>query len=245
MKKIIVLFDTHIPGHINLNPIFNFISDFIPDIIVLGGDLHDLGSVGTWLPDQSKHLDAGIVKGNFEELNNVLFRPLESVRPKKCEMVYLEGNHERRLIQAAASDPNLRGYIELEKNIDFKKHRMSLINMNIPYRIGSNLVVIHGIYTNIYHARKTVEAYHVSTIYGHVHTFQSHMLVSPVDNSKFYTGQSIGCLCELNPQFMKNRPNAWVNGFAYIYWNEDDDSFQLVPVVIVHGKFRANGKLYK
>ena len=122
---------------------------------------------------------------------------------------------------------------------------MTTLRMNVPHRIGHNLIIIHGTYTNLYHARKTVEAYHVSTIYGHVHTFQSHMLVSPVDNNKFYTGQSIGCLCTLNPQFMKNRPNAWVNGFCYVYWNESDDSFQLVPVVIVHGQFRANGKLYK
>ncbi len=237
-----MLFDIHIPYEINLQPVFDFISDFQPDTVIMAGDGHDFGAVSTWLADQSKHLDGGILVDNFKELDEKLIKPMFEAAPRKSKKIYLVGNHEYRVIQASCADPNLRGYADLEKNID---KRIELIPINVPYRIGNNVVIIHGVYTNLYHARKTVEAYHVSVIYGHVHTFQSHMLVSPVDNAKFYTGQSIGCLCGLNPQFMKNRPNAWVNGFAYIYWNEDDDSFQLIPVVIVHGQFRANGKLYK
>jgi hypothetical protein len=121
---------------------------------------------------------------------------------------------------------------------------MKIIPINVPYRLNSNLVFIHGIYTNQYHARKTVEAFHISVIYGHTHTFQQHMLVSPIDHDQFYTGQSVGCLCNLNPTFMKNRPNAWVNGFVYGYTGEKD-SFQYVPVVIVHNKFWAEGRVYR
>jgi len=243
IQKVVALFDTHIPYHVPLDPVFEFIHDFKPDKVILGGDLHDWGSVSTWLADQSRILDGGMIKQNYEELRNVLFNPLQ-VAAGHAEKIFLTGNHEYRLIQAASINPNGRGFWELENNIDFKSYNMKLIPVNLPYRLNSNLIFIHGIFTNLYHARKTVESYHISVLYGHCHTFQSFTMVSPIDNEQFFTGQAIGCLCHLNPTFMKNRPNAWVNGFAYGYTG-DRDSFQYIPAVVVRNQFWAEGRKYK
>ncbi len=244
VKKIVCLFDLHVPFNINLKPIWDFISDFQPDTVVLAGDVSDWSSVNHWLSDQSRAFDGGLIKQNYEDLHKTVLNPLQESSGKRCKKIYIEGNHEYFLTKASNADPNLRGYAELQQNIDLSKYNMSIIPINMPLQVGSNLVVIHGLYTNLYHAKKTVETYRVSTLYGHVHTFQSHTLVSPISNAQFYTGQAIGCLCDLNPMYMKNRPNAWVNGFCYIHLNSDD-SFHHSPIVIVRNQFRAEGKLYK
>jgi predicted phosphodiesterase len=240
-SRILALFDTHIPYHIPLDPIFNFIEDWKPTKIILGGDMHDWSSVSQWLGDQSRALDGGTILDNYRELRTVLLDPLSKIA-RHSEIIYLTGNHEYWLQQAANINPNGRGYWNLDKNIG--RTNVKIIPVNMPYRLNSNLVFIHGLYTCVYHAKKTVDAFHISVIYGHLHTFQSHTLVSPIDNEQFYTGQAIGCLCNLNPGYMKNRPNAWVNGFCYGYTGEND-SFQYVPVVIVHNKFWAEGRRYK
>lgn len=239
-RKIVALFDCHVPFNIPLDPVFEFIQDFKPTEVILGGDCHDWTAVCLWVADQSRALDGGTVLQNYADLKSTVLDPLRKVAPK-AKTIYLEGNHENWLRKASLINPNGRGYWELENNLP---KDIQIIPVNQAYKVGPNLVLIHGIYHNLYHARKTVEAFHISVIYGHMHTFQSHTLISPVDSSKYYVGQSIGCLSTLNPAFMKNKPNAWMNGFCYIHLNADG-SFHHVPVVIVKGKFYANGRRYK
>lgn len=241
MKKIVALFDIHYPHNIPLDPVLEFMEDFKPDVTVIGGDAHDFAALSYWASDQSRTLDGGTIKENLRELNNYVIAPIRKAVGKKSEIVYLEGNHEHRIALATTQKPDLRGFIELEKNLppDIK-----FFPINIPYRANKNLVFIHGLYLNVYHARRTVDAFHKSVYYGHVHTFQSHMAVSPVDVQDYYIGQSIGCLSNLNPDFMKNKPNAWTHGFAHGYM-EDDNTFQINPTPVVKGKFWALGRKYR
>jgi hypothetical protein len=71
------------------------------------------------------------------------------------------------------------------------------------------------------------------------------MTVSPVDIKQFYKGQSVGCLCNLNPYFMRNKPNAWVHGLDFTYLDTSDGTFADNPVIIVKNRFWANGRRYK
>ena len=116
---------------------------------------------------------------------------------------------------------------------------------NVPFKAGPNLVYIHGTYTNEFHAKKTVLAYHSSVIYGHLHTIQTHMLVSPIDSDKFYKASCVGCLCHLNPHYNRNRPNAWVNGFSYAYVDKKTGTFNDFTPIIVKGNFWAEGRRYR
>jgi len=239
-KKFVFLVDMHVPFNIYLDPVYEFIQDFKPDITILGGDIGEFGPVNHWLADQSKYLDTGIIIEHYAQLKLDVFNPIKKATPKS-EKIFLEGNHENWIHLATAQDPNLRGYIELAKNIPSE---YKIIPLNRPYRMNENLAVIHGAYTGMYHARQTVEAYMTSILYGHNHTFQTFTKVSPIDNERFYTAMSIGSLCELNPGFMKNRPNAWINGLAYGYLGERN-TFSVVSVVIVRNRFHAEGRYYK
>lgn len=240
--KIVGLWDLHIPFHIPLNNIFKFILDFKPDIIILGGDIHDWTPASHWIANQSVLLDGQSIKKCYHELHTILLNPLAEVKPKGSKTIFLEGNHEDWLDQTINLNRNGKGYWEIENNIDFKKLNMTLLPINVPYQVNENLAYIHGIYTNEYHSKKTVQAYHTSIFYGHTHDIQSYTQVSPIDASKFFKGQSVGCLCHMNPHYLKNKPNRWVNGFHYCY--VQDKFFHDVQVVIVKGRFWANGKYY-
>lgn len=241
--KIVALYDTHIPFNIKLDPIFDFILDFKPDTIILGGDMHDWTVASHWISNQSLQLEGTDIKKSYEELHSVLLNPLRAVIPPKSKIFYLTGNHEYWLSMCIDLDRRGRGYWEMKQNIDLKKFNMKILPFNIPYRVNSNLVYIHGTNLNDAHAKKTVQDYHTSVFYGHAHTIQSYVQVSPVDVNKFYKGQCVGCLCNLSPHFMQNRPNKWVHGFHYAH--VDRKYFHDVQVVIVNEKFWANGKYYK
>lgn len=240
--KIVGLADIHIPYNINLKPIFRFIFDFKPDVIVLMGDIHDWTPAATWIANQGLSLKIETIRECYEQLHEVVLIPLKQVAPK-AQIKYLCGNHEDWLTQAMALNKNGIGYWGLHENIKIKN--IEILPPNVPYRPCSNLVYIHGTYVNEYHAKKTVLAYHTSVLYGHTHDVQSHTVVSPVDVKHFYKGASIGCLCNLNPHYMKNRPNKWVHGFNFCYIDEKTDFFNDVQVYIINGGFWANGKYYK
>ena len=239
MQRILSLFDSHVPHQIELGPVFEFAKDFKPTTIVLGGDIHEWGAVSSWVCNQARHLDGGTIKEAYGQMEEKVLAPLKQAAPA-AKRIFLTGNHEDWLRKASEADPNLRGFVELGRNVEGWR----ILPFNVPYRASKNLVYIHGSYQNEYHAKKTALAYHCSVIYGHMHEIQSHTLVSPVDDTCFYKAQSVGCLCTLNPQWKKNMPNAWVNGFNFCYVN-DDGTFQDFNVVIVKGKFWAEGRQYK
>jgi len=241
IKKILALFDTHIPFNINLDPVFEFAQDFKPDTVILGGDMHDWTAVSLWIADQSRALDGGTIMENYEQLHQRLLKPLSKAVPK-AKQIYIVGNHEDWLRKASQINPNGRGYWELEKNLPAG---IQIVPQNQAYHINERLCYLHGLYTTKYHAFQTVHAVHKTVLYGHSHDIQRYTDISPVDVEQFFTGASCGCLCTLNPSYMKNKPNRWVNGFNYAYVDDKTEEFSETQVYVVHNKFWALGRRYK
>ncbi len=239
-KRIVALFDMHVPYHINLDPVWEFIQDFKPHEVILGGDVHDWTAVSEWIADQSRALVGGTISGNYDALRRVVLEPLSKAAPK-ARQIYLVGNHEDWLRQAIERNPSGQGYWELEKNLP---RSVQIIPVNQAYHVNENLCYLHGLYTSKYHAFQTVHAVHKTVLYGHTHDIQRYTDISPVDVTKFYTGASCGCLCSLNPHYMKNKPNRWVNGFNYAYVDTVTQEFNETQVYIVHNKFFALGRRY-
>ena len=240
--KIVALFDTHIPDHIRLTPIFGFIRDFHPDLVVLGGDLHNFDPASHWIALQSMELDGKSLMKCYGELHRVLLKPLQDCVRRGTKIIYLTGNHEDWVRQTVNLNRNGQGYWELENNIP---KNITILPLNIPYRVNDNLAYTHGATAKTeYHAKKIVQDYHCSVFYGHTHDSQSYTSVSPLDVDKFYKAMSCGCLCNKNPSYAKNRPNRWVHGFHYCYVRKDE-TFHDVFVTIVNGGFYAEGRYYK
>ncbi len=241
MQRICALFDLHIPYHINLAPVMRFIEDFKPTTIILGGDVHEFGAVSHWVCDQSRALDFGTIKEAYNQIDKEIIVPLGKVA-RKASKIYLTGNHEDWLRKASEADPNLRGYVELEKNI---KGDWKILPLNVPYKASRHLYYLHGVYTNLYHARKHVEAYQKTILYGHCHDTQSYTHISPIDVKHVIKGQSCGCLCHMNPAYMKNKPQKWVNAISIAYVEEKTGFFWDYLIYIIDGRFVWNGRIYK
>lgn len=242
--KIVALPDLHVPENIDLRPIWKFIYDFKPDVVVLPGDVHDWTPVSIWIANQSLQLEGKSVKKCYDEIRNVVLEPLREATQRKAEVKYLRGNHEAWVDMVIDLNRNGRGYWELENNLDIKRYNLEFFPVNGVWRPCNNLTYLHGIYLNEFHAKKTVQAYHTSVLYGHTHDVQVYVQVSPVDSEHFYKGASMGCLCNLNPHYMKNKPSRWVHGFNYAYISEDTGHFNDTQVLIVQGGFWAGGKYY-
>jgi len=239
-ERIVFLTDIHIPHQIELSLVFEFVQDFKPTKIITGSDAHDWGAVSCFVADQSRHLEGGIVKENYKEIEKILLSPLKKAAPK-AEIIWLTSNHDDWLRKAIQADPNLKGYIELENNLP---KGIRIIPLNQAYHVNENLCYMHGLYTTKYHAFQTVHAVHKSVFYSHTHDVQRYTDISPVDSSQFYTGASCGCLCNLNPAYLKNKPNRWVHGLNYCYVDTKTKEFAEVQVYIIHNKFWALGRRY-
>lgn len=240
LEKIVFLTDIHAPHNIPLDPVFEFIQDFKPNKIVLGGDIHDFEAVSHWIADQSRTLVGGTLAQNYEGLDKIVLQPLKKAAPN-AKVTYIIGNHEDWLRQVTIIRSEFKGLVELEKHLP---KEIKILKLNEALHINKHLCFIHGLYTTKYHAFQTVHAVHKSVFYGHTHDIQRYTDISPVDVSQFYTGASCGCLCSLNPSYMKNKPNRWVNGFLFLYVDTKTDEFFENQVYIVHNKFVAEGRMY-
>ena len=135
----------------------------------------------------------------------------------------------------------MEGFAEIELNLKLKERGWKEIPLNGVYKIGK-LSLCHGLYTNQYHARKHVDIFGTSVIYGHNHDVQEHTRIT-YGNTEVHKGKSIGCLCDVSPSYLKNKPNKWVHAFSVVY-TYDDGNFNEYTINIINGQFVWNGKPY-
>lgn len=256
-KKIVLLPDIHYPHH-NVEAfraVLKFIKWFKPDEVNLLGDAMNMDTVNHWKRDKGNQLyfEGKRMKAEYEGFDRDILRPIEKAIPKHCVKVYMGGNHEDWVNEVIEKNPQLQGMIEPEIALNLKKRNW----IWIPYIIHNNddswkrgmreygkLVVFHGEYTNKYHAFKTASSFSKSVVYGHTHDIQMYTTTTQDDYTSFHTAQSIGCLANLSPEYLKGNFNKWVNAFGILYLRENG-YFNLYTPIIVKGKFIYAGKIFE
>lgn len=226
----------HLPHNIYLGGIRDFIKDWQPDIIILLGDFLNLDCVSHWIKDKKRLVEGQRLKQEYA-LGNYELNLIKESAPE-AKIVYCIGNHSDWIEQYLDKHPEMEGLIELKDHI---KGVDEWVELNKLYKVGK-LYYTHGLYTNEFHAKKTVMALGCSVLYGHEHGMQSYGMVSP-QNKQGHIAKSIGCLCKDILPYMKNKPNKWINGFNYAYIRQDG-SFNDYTVVITNNHFTAEGKTY-
>jgi predicted phosphodiesterase len=210
-----------------------------PDEIVLMGDFMSFKCISHWdamYPGRKKNdfLSRDIQHGNYV---------LDMLQGITSKITYLRGNHEAWLDQYRDKDPQARdGIYELESVFRIYDRRIDLIPENVEYRVGKSMFV-HGHRVGMYHARWTADDFGENVFYGHTHDIQSHSK-SKRAGSEPIIAHSCGCLCDENPDYLRNKPNRWAAGFLIMY-GRDDGSFTYYVPQIVGGRFIGlNGKEY-
>lgn len=247
VKKGIAIADTHIPyeNKACINILLDFIDDFDPDYFIAAGDILDFDQICTYNTKQgeqkAKLLEDKRIKDDYKYVNTKIINPIESKLSNNATKVFITGNHEYRINALINTDPNTHeGYIELENNIDLSDWK--LLKINEAYRLG-HMNFIHGDATTIWHSRKNIDTYSEQIFSFHVHTNQIFTKITPLDLLP-QQGVSIGCMCNKNPEWMKNKPNAWLHQFLYFYIFEDG-SFRYYTPIILNNKTIINDKIYR
>lgn len=235
--RVLVISDLHVPYHdkVALEITLNHAHKKGVDAIYINGDFIDAYQLSRWVRDPRLR--------SFAEELKIAKEILWIIRKgfPDIPIYYKVGNHDYRYeLYMKLKAPELLDIPEFElKNI------LGLENMGFEYIANKEWVKINGLpvlhgheggqsFTNpVNPARgvflKTID----SVLIGHHHQPSSH--TSKTLRGKAITTFSIGCLCDLAPEYMP--VNKWSHGFCYI--ENDEDGFNVDNKRIVKGKVRS------
>lgn len=217
-----------------------FLKDVKPEMIIFGGDFLEMEALSAWDQDKRKLMEGRrysteIAVGN-RELDDV-----QSGSPGS-EYVFMEGNHEARARRYVEKNPEMEGAVLIHGNLDIATRGMEWVSENSMYRVG-HMHFLHGWYWNKHHALRHVLDVGGNCMYGHVHKPQAycHELRSM---RRTHMAMSVGCLCDLNPAWLRNRPNSWQHGFGFVEFRPSGE-FQATPINIVDGRISYAGETWR
>jgi predicted phosphodiesterase len=206
-----------------------FFKDIRPDEIVIAGDLLDFPYLAKWTKDTPL-----LVEGRrYQSDCDMAKRELYEIRGYCKKLKFLKGNHEDRVRRFVERNPLFEGSMNIEKDLGLTEMDIQCFEMNVVYSTGK-LNFTHGWYWNKYHAMKHLNDMGDHIFYGHTHDHQ--VVIKQVRAKREpYMAMSMGCLCDLNPYWKRNRPNEWVNGFGYFEVGASGN-FTPLFIPIIHGE---------
>ena len=253
MEKFVALYDLHwgyerrnrhknaLHDEKALSVALQFIQDFKPDHIILGGDILDCGAVS-----HHNHGKPGLTEGlklvsDAKELHEALIAPLEALKTKS--LTYIIGNHEDWLDDLVSQLPALEGIVDLESILDLDD-RWQVVPCGETTKLGK-LIFMHGdqVKGGEHSAKWATVAYEANVRFGHHHTYQTYSKTTALD-AVGHTGIAVPCLCKKNPAYGGGAPNRWMQGFLWGYIGPKG-LFNDYVSIIINGTAMINGKVYR
>lgn len=251
VKRYIVAHDLHFPlvSKPTWNAMMEFINDIKPEGFIFAGDQFDNAEISHHNSNKPLYKERRSYLKNQQDFDSVILRPLEQSLGKGCERAWIVGNHDYWEYEFVEAHPELEGLIDRPTALNLEKRGWDVIPIGHSTKLGE-LTIIHGeLLTGIgnqagaFPSKKAVELYGTNVLAGHTHAPQSYSKVSPVDQKKKYMGWINAILGSTNAAYLRNRPTAWVNGFALVELHPDG-KFNLNIIVVSNGKFAYAGKMY-
>ncbi len=244
-KTYLVLADTHIP-YVNqaaMNSVLKLMDDVKFDGFVFLGDAMDMTPISHWLQDkkQNKSLENKRMKDDYVE-GNKLLDEFDKRLPQGCDKRFFYGNHERFYYDLVEKFPALEGMFEPKEELHLKKRGYTIYDdINHIEKIG-RLNFVHGMYHTANFTKAHIDKFMTNVMHADLHSPRFRLAPSPAREIAI-AGYCVGCVCDLNPDFMRNKPNRWAHGFGIVYFYENG-FFDADIKRIVKGKFIYNNKLY-
>lgn len=234
--------DAHIPHHneVVCKAILKLMDDIKFNKMIITGDFMDLGCISHWNKNRHRTLEMKRLKSDYI-VGNSLLDEIDKRLPKKCEKHYLFGNHDTWGYNLLEEMPALEGLVEPENMLFLKERGYELHPYNKLVKFG-RLYITHGIYAGANPIKKHLDELKVNIVFAHTHTLGMRLSSSPARDIAF-AGYNIGCTCDLAPEYMKSKPNAWTHGFAIGYFFPNG-FFDIKLIRVVQGKFIFNNKIY-
>lgn len=244
-KRVLVLPDLHVPDQdkMTLRAVERYMGDEHWDEVIQLGDFMDFSFISSHNKGKLLYNEKRRLQDDYDEGNRVLDR-WQSLA-KGAKFTILEGNHDFRAQSYIVEHPEAQGLLEVEKNLRLKERGIKWVKSHSKgdiHRIGK-ANFIHGFYVNEFHAKKHALTYGANIFYGHLHDFQQHSITTNGDNET-RVAQSLGCLLNYRPLYLKGFANKWQQGFAVFHFFKNG-FFQYFPVMIFGHKFISpEGKIY-
>ena len=203
VKRLGILTDIHIPYH-NIEALslaIKYLKDQKVDCLLLNGDAIDCHKLSRYIKDPKKR-DFAYELDTFKTVFDVLKKELD------CRIIFKIGNHEARyenfLIEKAHE---LKGISEFEfENILKARAEGITVVKSKQLIIANNLAILHGheltggSFSPVNIARGLYNKVKVDALQGHNH--QTSTNIEPNLHGEVVRTHSIGCLCELHPEYM-------------------------------------------
>ena len=178
-KRLVALYDLHIPYTIDLEPIYKFLKDFKPNVVIIGGDFLDLPYLSCWSQRRLEYFMEDKPRAEYDndikEANNIL-DIIDDCCEEGAEKEYLEGNHEFRLHQLTNQFYDKKRTIldiyDYKKDLMLSERNYDWHSYNQVIKKGC-LFYTHGVYHTVNHSRKHLQVYSRNIRYGHLHTYRS------------------------------------------------------------------------
>jgi len=238
VSKGIAAFDYHYPDEDRASHrvVLKAVEMVKPNHFVFGGDQLHLDCISHHNKGKFKLLENKRLIEDYRGFQKNVLDQIESRLPKNCRKYFMIGNHEDWINRLIEDNPQLEGFMEIENNLNLSNY--TIIPLNEILEIGE-MNFLHGVYVNKYHSEKHSRIYQKMLFYGHLHTNQVYTSIAPT-TSLPKQAVGVGCLCNKNPEYTRNKPNDWLHQFL-IWYMFDDGTFVYQTPIIIHGKTVING----
>lgn len=238
-----------------INITTEIIKEIRPNRVIMLGDMLDL-------PDWSTHyVRSPEFYFTTQPSIDYVASWINELRPYCAEMVYIEGNHEKRMMDSIvqntiqaygikpANEPDVPPLISIPYILGLHKLGVEYVGQypHGEYYINNNLVCIHGNKVGAKSGQsvmKLLDSPRISIIQGHIHRLEmAHKTVWTQGKPKIYQAVSMGTLARIDGIVPGGGTRYnWQQGFGVIEY--DDERFHIDTVGIYDGHCIYKGKHY-
>lgn len=241
----LMLADQHIPEQNvpAINSVLHLMNDISFDGFFIVGDYMDMTPLSHWLFEKKKRkaLEKKRLKADYI-VGNSLLDEFDKRLPSKCDKRFFYGNHERFYYDFIDEYPQLEGLFDPSTMLHLKERGYTVYDDIGHIEKVGRLYITHGSYHTINYVKKHIDEFKSNVLHADMHSPRFRLEKSAAKEIAL-AGYCMGCLCDLNPDYLQGKPHKWAHGFAVVYFY-DNGFFDVDLKRIVKGKFIFNNKLY-
>jgi UDP-2,3-diacylglucosamine pyrophosphatase LpxH len=209
-----------------------------PVKVVYLGDNTDWVQLSKFDKDPKRIVNTQAEVDSFQQID----RDIMSAAGRDIRRYYILGNHEKRMYKYHCSNPEIseiRG-MQLDNILGLTPkftpiHNLQIIEDEINWR--NRFIVKHGNLVRKwsgYAAKAELDTEHVNGVSGHTHRASQY---NHTQRGKTFQWTELGCLCDLDPTYMRN-PN-WQQALGVGWFNGDGKNDFFNMQLIIFSKYQA------
>jgi len=217
MTRVLVIGDCHIDETQSLErfkALGNKIRDEQPDVVLFIGDFLSLNCLSGW--DRNKRLAMENKRYLLEvAAGNKALDLLGFDGTQRCQVVYIEGNHEDRLSRYLETDPTFLGMVSLPIDLRLRQRNIKWVPYKDVYTLSGvsfTHIPISGNGKPVGNpnvAQKALKLFANSVVFGHTHTLD-HAAEHRHGAAHLNQALSVGCFFEHVDEYAKGSlTNYW------------------------------------